>query len=399
MDPVANPYSPNAGAPPPALVGRDRLIADFDIALARVLARRSEKSMLPTGLRGVGKTVLLNRFVEDARKRDYVVVQVEASESGSFLATLVAEIRRAMIQLDFGQAVKNGLMRILKSFSITYDLKEQSVSLGVDPAEGSADSGSLSVDLTTILEALGRATQERQRGVMIAIDEVQYLDEAQLEALIMAVHKMTQLQLPIIVVGTGLPQLPALAGNAKSYAERLFSYPNVGPLSRDEMFEAVSLPAREQAVEFTADALDRLYEITKGYPYFVQEWSYRVWNYAPRSPITLNDVNAVEPEVLKNLDESFFRVRYDRLTGAEKRYLRAMAELGPGPHRSGDIANLLGVKSESTSPLRGGLIKKGMIYSPQHGDTAFTVPLFDEFMKRTQPLEKAPTPRRRQRAK
>jgi DNA-binding CsgD family transcriptional regulator len=201
----------------------------------------------------------------------------------------------------------------------------------------------------------------------------------------MGVHRVTQLALPLLVVGTGLPQLPGLAGNAKSYAERLFDFPQIGALSKDDAFQAIRAPAQSEGAEVEQDALARLFEITQGYPYFIQEWAYTVWNMAERSPITLADVNAAEPQVLSRLDESFFRVRYDRLTPREKQYLRAMAELGPGPHRSGDIAAVLGVKVESTSPLRSGLIRKGMLYSPQHGDTAFTVPLFDAFMKRSIP--------------
>jgi hypothetical protein len=344
--------------------------------------------MLPTGLRGVGKTVLLNKFVDDARKLGYVVAQMEAAESETFLATLATEVRGALYELSTGDKVRAGISKalsVLKSFSIKVGLTDLSLKLGVDAEVGQGDSGILSTDLTALFVAVGEAAREQETAVLIAIDELQYLSEEQLASIIMAVHRITQLQLPIVVVGTGLPQLAALAGNAKSYAERLFDYPNIGALSRQETYEAIREPARAEGVAIEEPALARFYEVTKGYAYFVQEWAYRVWNTAQLAPITVTDVERAEPSVLASLDESFFRVRYDRLTPREKHYLRAMAELGEGPHRSGDVATLLKVKVESLSPLRSGLIKKGMIYSPQHGDTAFTVPLFDAFMRRTIP--------------
>ncbi|HEY2473531.1 MAG TPA: ATP-binding protein [Candidatus Cybelea sp.] len=388
MDPVKNPYSPNAGAPPPALVGRDALLDVFGIALRRTQLGRSQKSMLPTGLRGVGKTVLLNRFVDDARQLGYAIAQIEASESDAFLNTLAAEARTALYELSTAARARGAVsraLRVLKSFSLTMQMGDLSVALGVDPEQGQADSGILSTDLTALFVAIGQAARDEKRAALIAIDELQYISEEQLGAVIMGVHRVTQLALPLLVVGTGLPQLPGLAGNAKSYAERLFDFPQIGALSKDDAFQAIRAPAQSEGAEVEQDALARLFEITQGYPYFIQEWAYTVWNMAERSPITLADVNAAEPQVLSRLDESFFRVRYDRLTPREKQYLRAMAELGPGPHRSGDIAAVLGVKVESTSPLRSGLIRKGMLYSPQHGDTAFTVPLFDAFMKRSIP--------------
>lgn len=385
MDPVRNPYSPNAGAPPPALAGRQELLARFDTALERIRIGRSQKSMLPTGLRGVGKTVLLNRFVESAHPRGYAVAQIEASDSEAFLDTFSTEVRTALYDLSTRARVRGAIstaLGVLKSFTLTAGLGELSLTIGVDPVRGSGDSGNLSSDITSLFVAIGEASREEESATLIAIDELQYLTREQLSAIIVAVHRVTQLRLPLLVVGTGLPQLPALAGNAKSYAERLFDFPNVGALSRDEAFEAMLSPAQREGADIEEAALGRLFETTHGYPYFIQEWSYAVWNRAERSPINLEDVVAAEPEVLQRLDEGFFRVRYDRLTPREKRYLRAMAQLGPGPHRSGDIASILGVRVESTSPLRSGLIRKGMIYSPQHGDTAFTVPLFDGFMRR-----------------
>lgn len=384
MDAFDNPFRPGAGTPPPALVGRDELIEKYDVALRRALTERPGKSLMPIGLRGVGKTVLLNRFQEIARDQGLRIAFIEASESGDFKRLLVTRLRSVLLELDQGavsRAVKRAL-GILKSF--TYTLPDgTSVSLDVDAVAGSADSGVLSEDMSDLLTALGEAAQDRGSGVLIAIDEVQYLDAAELAAVISAIYRTVQLSLPVVLVGAGLPQLPGLAGTAKSYAERLFDFPRIDSLEADDARTVLSQPAAEQGVTFTDEALDELVNITHGYPYFLQEWGYHVWNTAPRSPITLEDVRLAVPDVQHQLDNNFFLVRMDRLTPAEKQYLQAMAELGPGPHRSGDIAAKLGVKVESVAPRRSVLIQKGMVYSPAHGDTAFTVPLFDEFLRHT----------------
>lgn len=383
MDPFDNPFRPGAGTPPPALIGRDGLIKNYDIALRRALTGRPGKSLMPIGLRGVGKTVLLNRFQEIARDQGLRIAFIEASESGDFKRLLVTRLRSVLLELDQGavsRAVKRAL-GVLKSF--TYTLPDgTSVSLDVDAVIGSADSGVLSEDMSDLLTALGKAAHDRNCGVLLAIDEVQYLDATELAAIISAIHRTVQLSLPVVLVGAGLPQLPGLAGTAKSYAERLFDFPRIGSLEADDARTVLLQPATEQDVTFTDDALDELVNITHGYPYFLQEWGYHVWNAAPRSPITLEDVRLAAPDVQHQLDNNFFLVRMDRLTPAEKQYLQAMAELGPGPHRSGDIATKLGVKVESVAPRRSVLIQKGMVYSPAHGDTAFTVPLFDEFLRR-----------------
>jgi hypothetical protein len=386
VDAFDNPFRPGAGTPPPALVGRDELVEKYDVALRRALTGRPGKSLMPIGLRGVGKTVLLNRFQEIARDRGLRIAFIEASESGDFKRLLVTRLRSVLLELDQGpvsRAVKRAL-GILKSF--TYTLPDgTSVSLDVDAVAGSADSGVLSEDMSDLLTALGEAAHDRNSGVLIAIDEVQYLDATELAAIISAIHRTVQLSLPVILVGAGLPQLPGLAGTAKSYAERLFDFPRIGSLEADDARTVLSQPAAEQDVTFTDEALDELVQITHGYPYFLQEWGYHVWNAAPRSPITLEDVRLAAPDVQHQLDNNFFLVRMDRLTPAEKQYLQAMAELGPGPHRSGDVATKLGVKVESVAPRRSVLIQKGMVYSPAHGDTAFTVPLFDEFLRRDLP--------------
>jgi hypothetical protein len=384
VDAFDNPFRPGAGTPPPALVGRDRLIEEYDVAIRRAVAGRPGKSVMPIGLRGVGKTVLLNRFCEIAHERDLKVSFIEASEAGEFKRLLATCLRSVLVELD-GGSVSRAVMRalgVLKSF--TYTLPDGgSLSLDVSPVAGRADSGVLSEDTADLLTAVGEAAKDRGSGVLIAIDEVQYLDTRELAAIISAIHRTGQLNLPVVLVGAGLPQLPGLAGDAKSYAERLFDFPQIGSLDSEDARAVLALPAGAQDVVFAEDALKEIVERTQGYPYFLQEWGYRVWNAAPNSPITLEDVRRAAPDVQRQLDENFFHVRMDRLTPAEKHYLQAMAELGPGPHRSGDIAAKLDVRVESVAPRRSVLIQKGMVYSPAHGDTAFTVPLFDEFLRRS----------------
>jgi hypothetical protein len=341
---------------------------------------------MPIGLRGVGKTVLLNRFGEIAEQEGFKVAFIESPENGDFRVQLVIALRRALLAFA-GSGVARALtkaLRALKTFTVQIP-DGPKIGIDLDILAGEADSGVLSEDLTDLLVAVGDAAIEKNSGVLLSIDEVQYLSEAELGALIKAVHRTAQLDLPIVLVGAGLPQLPGLAGQAKSYAERLFDFPEIGPLEREDAAAVISIPARDQGVEITEEALELLVNEAKGYPYFLQEWGYRVWNYATQSLITIQDVESVKPIVLEQLDGNFFLVRFARLTPKEKDYLRAMADMGPGPHRSGDIAHRLGVRVESVAPRRSELITKGMIYSPAHGDTAFTVPLFDEFLHRAMP--------------
>ena len=341
---------------------------------------------MPIGLRGVGKTVLLNRFTEIAREESVHVGFIEAPEEGDFRYLLAARLRRILLGLDKGGLTDKVLraLRVLKTF--TAQLPDGTrLSIDVDVLTGQADSGDLADDVTDLLVAVGEAATARESGVLLAIDEVQYLSESELAALITAIHRTTQLNLPVVLVGAGLPQLPGLAGDAKSYAERLFEFPEIGSLDVADAHAALTIPARDSSVEYVDEALELIVAETHGYPYFLQEWGYHVWNGAAASPITADDVRAMHDAVIAHLDKNFFLVRFDRLTPKEKEYLRAMAALGPGPHRSGDIATRLGVRVESVAPRRSGLITKGMIFSPAHGDTAFTVPLFDEFLKRVLP--------------
>lgn len=390
MDPIFNPYSPGAGNPPPELAGREHLLTQARIALARIISGRQEQSLMLIGLRGVGKTVLLNRIGEIAQESGYSVVNIEVTESQSFVEVLVPAVRKVLFALDaiagVNARVKRGL-RVLKSFigALKVKVGEFEIGFDVDAEKGAGDSGNLEADLPELMVALGEAAQERSAAVALIVDELQYLSEAEMSALIVAMHKVSQRQLPVVLVGAGLPQLVGLAGRSKSYAERLFAYPAVGALSANDAKEALSGPAARQGVEYTPDALEQMVAATHGYPYFLQEWGYAAWNLARRSPIDVATVEEATVVATRKLDAGFFRVRFDRLTPREKDYLRALAQFGPGAQRSGDVADLLGIKVQSAAPMRASLIRKGMIYSPAHGDTAFTVPRFDEYMRRTMP--------------
>lgn len=388
MDELGNPFRPGAGTSPPALLGRDALIDGFGVALRRALIGRPGKAIMPIGLRGVGKTVLLNRFVEIAEQEGVAVGFIEAPETGGFSRQLAARLRAILLGFDSQRRTARVLraLRILKTFTLQLPDGAR-LALDVDALAGVGDSGNLSDDLTDLLVAAGEAAVERSTGLLIAVDELQYLDSEELGALIAAIHRTTQRDLPVVVVGAGLPQLPSLAGEAKSYAERLFEFPEIGPLAPADARAALVVPAQELGVGLSDGAVDAIIERAQGYPYFLQEWGYHVWNAAEESPVQRSVVEAVSTSVVERLDQNFFRVRFDRLTPAEKAYLRAMAELGPGPHRSGDIASEFGAKVASLAPRRAALIAKGMLYSPAYGETAFTVPLFDGFLRRMLPEE------------
>jgi hypothetical protein len=390
VDPVANPYAPGAGTPPPELAGRAELREAVRIASERIRAGRPAKSLLLIGLRGVGKTVLLDRMRNDAEKSGLHTLRIEAPEGRSLPAILAPQLRQALLRLSAVEQARDyskRALRALAGFAKALKVKYQDIEVGVDyePEPGLADNGDLEHDLQALLESAGEAARSAGTALILFIDELQYVEEEQMAALITALHRMAQQQLPVMMVGAGLPQLPGRMGRAKSYAERLFDFPQIGPLDGVAARDALALPARQQNVVFEPDTLDRIVRETQGYPYFLQEWGKHVWNLAQRSPLTVHDVERATASAVAALDESFFRVRFDRLTPAEKRYLRAMAELGPGPHRSGDISSVLDRKVTALGPTRNQLISKGMIWSPNHGDTAFTVPMFDQFMKRIMP--------------
>jgi AAA ATPase domain len=395
MDEVRNPFAPGAGTQPPELAGRKQILDQAQITLARAEQGRPAKSFMLIGLRGVGKTVLLNRISQMADEYRFKTALVEAHEDKRLAELLLQPLRQLLLALDgidaVNDKVKRGL-RVLKSFakSIKVKVGEFEIGLGIDAEHGVGDSGDLESDLPELFTAVGEAAKARKTVVLLLIDELQYLREVELSALIMAIHKVNQRGLPLVLIGAGLPQLVGQMGKSKSYAERLFDFPTVGPLMANDAFTAIVEPIAKEGEKIAKAAAEAIMTETQGYPYFLQVWGYQSWNAAPKSPISAKDVAAAKANVLASLDESFFRMRFDRLTPGEKNYLRAMAEIGPGPHRSGDVAEILNVKVQSIAPTRNSLIKKGMIYSPAHGDTAFTVPLFDEFLKRQMPKYKRP---------
>jgi hypothetical protein len=387
MDPRKNPYAPGAGTPPPELAGRDELIERAAIALDRIRAGRAARSLILHGLRGVGKTVLLNRIETDAEARGFACVKVEAPEDRSLPALLTPVLRVALLRLDRGKRMRANLARAgraLAGFAKALKVKYRDIEVSTDfkPERGLADSGDLDTDLTDLLASVGAAAREYRTGVAVFIDELQYVQEDQLGSLIRALHSASQRQLPMTMLAAGLPQLIGQMGRAKSYAERLFEFVLIDRLDDEAARAALSVPAEKEGVAFAHDAIAEILRHTMGYPYFLQEWGRHAWNVARTSPISRADSRRATILALAELDAGFFRIRFDRLTPTEKRYLGAMAGLGPGPHRSGDIAERLGKSVTSVAPVRSELIAKGMIYSPAHGDTAFTVPLFDGFMKR-----------------
>lgn len=342
------------------------------------------------GLRGVGKTVLLDRMRDDAEASGIHTIRIEAPESRSLPAILAPQLRQALLRLSLNARAKEFAQRALRGlagFAKALKVKFQDIEVGLDfePEPGLADNGDLEHDLQALLEVTGIAAKKAGTALAMFVDELQYVEEEELAALITALHRTAQRSLPVVLIGAGLPQLPGRMGRAKSYAERLFDFPELGPLSPEAARIAIVKPASDEGVQVDEDALGRIIKETQRYPYFLQEWGKHAWNVADASPIKLRDVERASRTAIAALDESFFRVRFDRLTPLEKKYLRAMAELGPGPHRSGDIAVQLKREVTSLGPTRSQLIAKGMIWSPSHGDTAFTVPLFDEFMRRIMP--------------
>ncbi len=390
MDPVANPFNPGAGTPPPELAGRDELLETARVSLERLRRGRPSKSMLLVGLRGVGKTVLLDRIRELAEGLAIETIRIEAPENRSLPAMLAPQLRIALLRLS-RQAKAADLairaLRALAGFARSLKVKFGDIEVGIDyePEPGLADNGDLDQDLMALLEAAGEAAKAADSGLVLFIDELQYVEEDELASLTMALHRCAQRSLPVALFGAGLPQLPGQMGRAKSYAERLFDFPTIDALGHDAAVAAVRKPVQAESTGISDDAVEEIVRVTHGYPYFLQQWGKHTWDVATKSPIQRADVDAASPLAVASLDESFFRVRFDRLTPSERRYLRAMAELGPGPHRSGDIADVLVRKVSTLAPLRATLIGKGMVWSPNHGDTAFTVPLFDEFMRRMMP--------------
>jgi len=390
MEELRNPFTPGAGTPPPELAGRQAILDRASILLRRIQKGRPSKSILLTGLRGVGKTVLLNEVHRQARQLGYKRIFFEAHEDKSLAASLAPQLRSLLFELDRMEGAKEKVRRglaVLRGFIGSVQVEYGGIPIGIDlePEKGTADSGDLEIDLPELMVIVGEAAVSQGASLVLLIDELQYFKEKELSSLIMAMHKVQQEGLPIVLIGAGLPILPRLAGESKSYAERMFDFPELGPLPKSDAAKAIHDPIAGEGEAIAEDAVLEVVRVTQGYPYFLQEWGYQVWNLAQGSPIGFEVVEQATAATAERLDKNFFRVRFDRLNQGEKTFLRAMAELGSGPFRIGDVADVMKLSVASLSPRRAKLIQKGMIYSPQHGEVAFTVPLFDEFMHRAMP--------------
>ncbi len=387
MDPISNPYSPGAGKRPPALAGRDDQIAAFDVAVRRLAVGRSDRSQMLTGLRGVGKTVLLREYRDIAAGHGWVSQSLEASDDSPFVRQIAAVAQGALLDLTPGRRlsqIASRVLGVLRSFQLSWDIPDAgTLTLGVDPVDGQADSRILQRDLTDLLREVAQHAKDRNKGVVVTIDEIQYLSKQHLRPLIVGLHEISQADLPLLVVGAGLPSILGLLGEARTYAERLFSFVNINSLDDAAAARALAEPAAAEGVSWDDGALEEALSLTKGYPYFLQEFGRQAWRMAEGpNRISRQDVLDAAPLAQAELDAGFFRVRMDRATDAQRSYLSAMAAMGPGPHRSGDVAEALGKKTTQVGPVRHSLIQRGLCYSPRHDVIAFTVPMFDEFVRR-----------------
>ncbi len=392
MDPVRNPFAPGAGSQPPELAGRDKIISEAEIALQRVLMGRHDKSQILLGLRGTGKTVLLNKIEQLAESHGHLISFIEAPEDKSLAELIYPKVHQVLRKLSMWDSSKTAAynaMRALRAFASVFKISVGEASLSVDPEIGVADSGILEYDLCELFIRVGEAAQSTGKAWTLLIDEVQYLSEEELSALIVAIHRGNQKNLPVMFFGAGLPQAAALSGDAKSYAERLFNFPPVGALDDQAATAAIRHPIEDEGELISNKALQIIIAQTQGYPYFLQEWGYQAWNIAEAATISASNVELASSAALRRLDEGFFRVRFDRLTPKEREYVVAMAGLGEGPYRSSDVADVLGESLRSLGPRRAKIIRKGMIYSPAYGDIAFTVPMFDEYIMRISKMPRA----------
>ena len=388
MDQVLNPYTPGSGARPNELAGRATEVQELDVALQRLLIGRSAKSQLLTGLHGVGKTVLLSEFARVAARRGFIHEHIEVADDGGLPLRLAVALGKALLKLGGKKKVKGVNRRalgVLKAFTLT--LPEGGsllLDLDVEVVPGMSDSGHLASDLSGLFEEVGQAARAHDGGVFLTIDEMHRLPPASLEALVVGLQRVSQLGLPVVIAGAGLPTMAALSGEARSYLERLFRFRPLGPLSPDEGADALVVPAAAEGVGWKGPALTRVYEVTMGYPSFIQEFAKQAWDLAEEGSksIRLGDVERSIPLATAELDEGFFGARAAGTTVVERAYLRAMAELGHGVVRSGEVAELLGKKTTQVAPVRDTLIKKALCFSPRFNELAFTVPMFDQFMKR-----------------
>ncbi|MEV6303791.1 ATP-binding protein [Actinoplanes sp. NPDC051861] len=401
MDPVRNPYAPGAGQRPPELAGRSRELDAFDVVLERVARGRPERSLVLTGLRGVGKTVLLNTLRSAAIGRLWGTGKIEARPDQSLRRPVSGALHMAIRELAPHHRDPDRVdevLGVLKAFALRANDANSKIrdrwtpGIDVPPARGRADSGDIEIDLVELFTDAASLATDVGTGIALFIDEMQDLSATDVSALCAACHELSQLGAPLIVVGAGLPHLPAVLSAAKSYSERLFRYQRIDRLDRDAADLALGVPAEREGVDYDQEALDLLYEKSGGYPYFVQAYGKATWDHAPQTPITADDVSVAAPEAESELAVGFFGSRFERATPAEREYMRAMAALSNDPGNdmdaavpTSDIATSLGRKPASLSPARDALIKKGLIYSGERGTVAFTVPHFGRYL-RTQPV-------------
>jgi AAA ATPase domain len=386
VDPIANPFAPGAGTLPPALVGREREIERFGYLLGRLARGRSEKSLIIHGLRGVGKTVLLTEFASRAEAEGWTALRHEWRRESDFRVVIARLVGTALGAYDRPGAVRRALRRArgaLGSFTTTISSEGQ-VSLGFqwEPERGLADSGELEQDLGELFAEVGGLASEAESGVLFLLDELQLLGQGELESLVAALHRMAQQQLPVGLVGAGLPTLPGLILEAKTYAERLFGFPALRPLDPNAADRALRLPAAELGVEFTDGAIGSILAESGGYPYFLQEWGKAAWNAARGEQIDEEAVRRAAPAVAEELDDEFFGLRVGRTTAAELELCRALASLGDGPRPMREVARAMGRDPKSLSPTRAALIRKGLVYPAERGEIAFTVPHFGRYLER-----------------
>jgi AAA ATPase domain len=385
VDPYRNPFAPGAGSRPPELAGRAAILELAKISCGRAIQGRNARSIMLLGLRGTGKTVLLNEIGRNAEQQNLLISKVESPEGESLARLIYPEMRKVLKSLSGVEAAKQMAtrgLRGLRSFASIFKIEFAGLGVGVEPELGLADTGDLQYDLPDLFTLIGKAAQAAGRGWVLLIDEVQYLSDADLSALIVSLHRMSQEGLPVLLVGAGLPQIARLAGEAKSYAERLFQYPPVGALDPSSAGQAIEKPIVDEDALIAPEALELIVKRTKGYPFFLQEWASVVWNNAEGPEITFEDAERSYAETLALLDDGFFKVRIDRLTKAEVQFVKAMALLGDGPYAMADIANAMKRSQQSLGPARSTIISKGMIFSTDHGYLDFSVPLFAEFMRR-----------------
>jgi hypothetical protein len=381
LDPIRNPYTPNAGSRPPELAGRGAELEQFRVLVGRLKRGATEQSMIIRGLRGVGKTVLLNAFEDRAESEGFLSYYHELTPDSSLVGEIARDVERALAQLKLSARAMKTVREVLEHLAAIKVTGPEGLGLAVDIRK--VDEGTISRDLSELFLALGAAAAAKKTGVVFLLDEVQFVSELEYRSLISALHRATQKNMPITVAAAGLPQIPRLTGEARSYAERLFTFPIIASLSDQDARAAFVEPARHQQVDYEGDALALALPWTGGYPFYIQQLGKHAWNLAESSPITKRDVEAAMPIAQAARDTSIYEVRIQRVTDRERRYMRAMAELGEGPYRSGDVAAKLGVMTSEVSAIRQRLLEKGLAYATEvYGYIDFTIPRFDEFMRR-----------------